>query len=347
MTRDLIEQTRPTEAGLATEWTPAARADVLRGVLAAAPVRHHGRRWLLGSAAAGVAAAVGAPLVLPGWFATPAAAAQLEPVALAAGLRPALTWGEGQFLHVRTTSTQDGPQVIGGGSKSPAEGPASPMMQRRVFDDWRAPDGWTWSRRDLPPMPAPGLFIFPPAGGWMSPGYAATMPTEPHLLDVSLRSRVSGSTSQDEAVFVAVGDMLREEAAPAEVRAAAIRVLGLNPKVSVETTTDPSGRAAVRATFVDEAARRGIRQSLYLDPKTGVLLAEESTGGGWSFRGVITVREVVDALPADVAAKLGTTKVALEYVDGKRVPIDAEPGEDPTPHPSESYTPYPSPKATA
>ena len=42
----------------------------------------------------------------------------------------------------------------------------------------------------------------------MRPDYAATMPTEPHLLDAFLRARTLGSTSQDEAVFVAIGDML-------------------------------------------------------------------------------------------------------------------------------------------
>lgn len=42
-----------------------------------------------------------------------------------------------------------------------------------------------------------------------SPHFLTSLPTEPDQLSAYLRARVSGSSSQDEAVFVAIGDVLR------------------------------------------------------------------------------------------------------------------------------------------
>ncbi len=326
---DLLARTRPTRHAVTGEWTPdsALLLDTLRSI---PTPRRHPRRALIGAAAAGVAGVLAVPALVPGWFLPAAGAAELEPVAAAAGARPSLTWGDRQFLHTRTKTSQHDRDV----------------NSDQVIDDWRTPDGWTWSRRGKAGEPPTKFYIFGPGWGWMRPGYAATMPTEPHLLDAFLRARVSGSASQDEAVFVAIGDMLRQEAAPADLRGAAIRVLGLNPHVRVARETF-ANRTAVRASFVDESVRPGVAQSLVLEAATGYLLAEESSWPEGTYRTEITRREVVDALPASVVTVLGERKTTRAIEDGKEYSTKGDlESPDPSPHPSETYTPNPTASST-
>jgi hypothetical protein len=324
---DLIERTRPDFGG---EWTTERQQATLAHIAASPMQRHRGRRWLIGAAAATAAGAVAVPALLPGWFGTRAAAAELEPVASKVERRAGLAWGAGQFLHVVTASRQTG-------TVDSDRGP-TPIDQAIVIDDWRDPDGWTWSRRRF--RTTTEFYVLPPIWGWMRPGYAATMPTEPHALDLFLRARVSGSSSQDEAVFAAIGDMLKQEAAPPALRAAAIRVLGMNPRVAVAVDRDPIGRPALRATFRDERARPGVQQSLYIDPDSGALLGDDTSSVEGEYRAVITQREVVDALPASIVKKLGTDRVPRDST-GSAEPYTPMP--DPTPHPSETYSPAPEP----
>jgi len=341
---DLIERTKPTDEGLHEEWTPSLRHEVLQNVLAgrASRVRPGRRAWPVAVAASLVAALMlSSPIAFPGWFTTNAAAEELGKVATAASAQTRLEWGDHQYLRVQSIDSQDGvPEGL-----APGEGPQpAPAVEvatsRRVtFDDYYTTDGWTWSDRVVNGRTE--RYIFPASWGWTRPDYASTMPTEPHLLDAFLRARALGSTSQDEAVFVAIGDMLRQEAAPPAVRAAAIGVLGLNPKVTVEHTTDTQTRPVLKVTFTDEAMRPGTRQYLYLAPDTGVLLGRGSNGPGWDYHSVITNRQVVDALPADLAAALGTEKVGKEVRNGNTTPIPDNAGPDPVPVPEQTYTPAP------
>lgn len=332
---DLIERTRPTDAGLAVAWPDEQRHQVLDAVLADAshstdgPRRRGGRsrRWVLAAAAASVAAVtVAAPSALPGWFTRTAAADELNRVAASAKEQPAWEWADGQFLRVRSVETQENRE----------EG----WSQRVTYDDFHTTDGWTWSDRLV--NGAVERYIFPPGWGWHRPDYATGMPTEPHLLDAFLRLRVQGSASQNEAVFVAIGDMLRAEAAPPAVRAAAIGVLGLNPGVNVDRTTDAQGRDAVRATLV-EPARPGETQTLMLDSRTGVLLGYGATwSDGW-YESRIVDRGIVDALPTDVAAALGTDKIGKAIENGQTTLIDDERGPDPVAGAEQTWTPAPEP----
>ncbi len=334
---DLIERTKPTEEGLHDAWTPSLRHEVLQDVLAGSTrrVRPGRRAWPLAVAASVVAALMlSGPIAFPGWFTTTAAAEELGKVAAAASTQTRLEWGDHQYLRVQSIDSQDG--VLEG--LTPSEG--TQQASRHVtFDDYYTTDGWTWSDRVANGHTE--QYIFPPAWGWMRPDYAATMPTEPHLLDAFLRARTLGSTSQDEAVFVAIGDMLLKEAAPPAVRSAAIGVLGLNPKVTVEHATDTLSRPALKVTFTDEAMRPGVQQYLYLAPDTGVLLGHGSIGPDLDYQSVITNRQVVDALPADLAAALGTEKVGKEVRNGTTTAIPNNAGPDPVPVPAQTHTPAP------
>lgn len=323
---DLITRTRPTEEGLRKEWTPDIHA--LWNLEARRPAFHRGpsRRSLLIAGAAAAVIVVAVPAGLPGWVVAPATAAPLRAVAAGAAMQPQQQWADGQFLHVRTTSVQD--DVREGGS-------------RIVRNDWYAPDGWVWSHRAGTRMDGQRFaeeYIFPPGCGWMRPGYAATMPTDAHALDLFLRARAIGSTSQDEAVFVAIGDMLKQEAATPQVRAAAIGALALNTKITVADGSDPSGRKALIVTLVDEAARPKVKQSLYLDTATGYLLANRDSHESGSYTAVIDLRAIVDRLPDDIAQSLGTAKVVK---DGNTAPKPYTRPSDPIPVPSQTYTPVP------
>lgn len=334
---DLIERTRPTAQGVSAEWTPELSQQVFDDVVAGRVDRMRGLRrpWPLAVAASLIVAVLLAvPLAFPGWFTQSASAEELGRVARVAGEQPRLGWTDGQFLRVQSIESQTGDLESGG----------SDQTRRVVSDDFHTVDGWTWSDRTVNGQVE--RFLFPPSWGWSRPDYAASMPTEPHLLDALLRARALGSSSQDEAVFTAIGTMLGAEAAPPQVRAAAIGVLGLNRKVTVERGTDPLGRPALRATFVDEAQRPGMRQSLYLAPDTGELLArgrEGSRDDAAPFRNewVITHREVVAGLPAHLVDALGTEKVGKEVINGQTRPIAHNPGPDPVPVPQQSYTPAP------
>ncbi|HBX80850.1 MAG: CU044_5270 family protein [Propionibacteriaceae bacterium] len=333
---DLIERSRPEPEGLDAEWTPEVQTDILREVTGPDrrprydlhPVR---RRALVAVAAVAGLMLVAVPVMVPGWFQSTAAAVPLNSLADKTSLTTAPMWAEGQFLHVQTVSRQDD------------SGPDSemPIHESLVRDDWITPDGWRWSQRVIDSSNMPGAterFIFPPLDGWMRPGYAATMPTEPHALDAFLRARALGSSSQDEAVFVAIGDMLKAEAAPPAQRSAAIRALALNPKVTVANGVDPTGRATLVVTFVDENTRPGVRQVLFLDGATGDLMGEARYHASGSYVATVTVREVVDALPDAIAKELGTEKVVNV---GNTEPVSYPGPVDPTPVPSQTYTPKP------
>lgn len=335
---DLIERTRPTEGNLGTEWHPTLSESVLNSLRSQAqPSRRQARRWPVAVAASVVAAVMlAAPVALPGWFSRSAAAEELSPVAHAARQQPRQEWAEGQFLHTRMESHQVGP--LDAGSDEQGE-------RTVTYDDYRTADGWTWSDRtivsDLSPAGRIERYIFAPSWGWQRPDYANSLPTEPHLLDTFLRARAIGSTSTDEAVFVAISDMLSAEAADPDLRAAAIQVLGLNPHVSVTRSADPAGRTALKATFTDEAHRPSMSQDLYLDPESGVLLATRSEGTGFSYTETYLAREVLDDLPSDLVLTLGTDKVAKEVTDGQTRLMDDDSGSDPSPVPEQSYTPAP------
>lgn len=109
--------------------------------------------------------------------------------------------------------------------------------------------------------------------------FFAALPTDVGALARFMRDRVDGSSSREEAVFVAVGDALRtaDGLASPRLRAAFVAVLSRTPGVVVhENAQDYLGRPAVRADFVDERKRPGEIASLYFDPTTFQLLEQRS-----------------------------------------------------------------------
>ncbi|HEY8302293.1 MAG TPA: hypothetical protein VIG48_10365 [Jatrophihabitans sp.] len=113
--------------------------------------------------------------------------------------------------------------------------------------------------------------------------FFAGLPTDVSALNRYLRSHVQGSSSLDEAVFVAVGDALRtaDGLASPKLRAAMLAVLSRTPGVILhEGSRDHLDRPAIRADFVNQAIRPGDVQSLYFDPTTFALLAQSEGPNG-------------------------------------------------------------------
>lgn len=143
-----------------------------------------------------------------------------------------------------------------------------------VRDSWSA--GPTVERWKFCPGPA-GDLTRP------TPATIDQWPADAPALEALLRSEATGSTSEDEAVFVAIGDALALGYTPPAIRAAAIEVLGGLPQVTTATRT-ANGVALLDVSFRDEVARPGVTATLTFDSSTSELVAESFAGEGRTTR---------------------------------------------------------------
>lgn len=279
---------RPLESDWSQEARESSLARVLDGIADGhAPRRMHRprRRAVLVGAAAAAALALGIGAPLLSNTAAPSAAA-VEQLVTNAARSSALVIPEGTYLHMVVEDVQHAP-----GQNDPADGVP------RVLESWTSPDGSIW-RRDVQGSDV-AFFAFPPSSGGeidASPAGVASLPSDPAALGPHLRERVSGSNSENEAVFVAVGDLTRQGYVPPKVRAALIEVAAGLPEV---TASREGGRTTL--TFDDQATRPG-SQSLVFDSATGSLLAERTDAPELTFTSTTTVSELVDQVPQEVLA---------------------------------------------
>jgi hypothetical protein len=306
MNLDQITAYRPEDDALDAEWT--GRTAVLERVLAsdarpAVPglliARRGRRRWVAAAvvgaaAAAAVVLGVALPSGTPG-SAPNAAAATLEKLAVRAATSPADLVRPGQFRHQRDKEVQSGDQP-----------------HTTLIEDWTSYDGTVWSKRIGFPVAGQTEYLkFSAADrgndfSAPSPRFLADLPTDVSTLRDYIRSRVHGSASKDEAVFVAVGDMLRGGMASPQLRAAAIRVLERTPHITASSGKDSLSRPALVITFDDRHARANETEALLFDPNTSVLLEEQQrarNGGTFGFTSTYTGSRTVNAVPAEVLAK--------------------------------------------
>jgi hypothetical protein len=129
---------------------------------------------------------------------------------------------------------------------------------------------------------------------------------------------VSGSSSTDEAVFVALADMLAPRIADPELRAAMFRTIGLVPAVSVhENATDAQGRRGIALTWTRDSDEGTVTQTLVIDPSTSTVLETRATHSYRTPQPPATVRglshvltllenDITDRVPADVLDKAET-----------------------------------------
>lgn len=228
------------------------------------------RRRALGLAvAAGAAAlAVAVPAVLPAGTpgsSGPAAAAAAERLALTAEAMPADRIGPGQFRYVVLAEAEL------------MEGDPGPTAVRR--EQWIAADGGRWERVTRPgagtvvdhfPARGDGGFTAP------TPGLLAGLPRDPRQLVDFLLPRVEGSASPQEAVFVALADMLRSDLADSRLRACMLRAIGLLPDVAVDDgAVDGQGRRGIALVWTRDGGE-GVTQTVVFDRATASVLEERS-----------------------------------------------------------------------
>lgn len=260
--------------------TPRRTAALARGHAPSSRRTPRRRTVWIAAVAAAVAALLAVPLLVPsGGPAGPQSAAALEALADAAAAQEPI--GPDQYVHMVYEQKTNG-RVTG-------------------METWTATDGKVW-HKDTAEGTAMYYTVVPAKGAvdYPSLAFLAGLPTDPEALGRYLRSHAHGSNSQDEAVFVTIGDWLRNGLPLPALRAAALRVLEDTPHVTAISGTDPLGRPATVVTFDDQSIRRGVTQSLYFDPKTADFLGNQLTAPDHDATETVMSSGVVDAIPAQV-----------------------------------------------
>jgi len=285
MSEDLLDRLaayRPTTSTIDADWPPAERARARARLLTTRPdrslrfrpaERRMPRALAPVAASAAVLALIGAVLVTAlgdsgGRGAAPAAG----PTHVTATDVPV----DGQYAY-----RYDHQIDLDVSGRPMAAGPDE--LRNR---SWVAPNGDVVSSREGSQS---GCEVFPRAGSpdmsAPSRDFLAGLPTDVGQLAGYLRGHVAGSTSRDEAVFVAIGDALRtgDLLATSQLRGALFGVLGTTSGVTIHPDQqDYLGRPAIRADFVDERNRPGEVQSMYFDPNTYQLLEERDAASSQS-----------------------------------------------------------------
>lgn len=316
---DHLARYRPEDENLEQRWPTVERATLAERIRredfgAQAGLRHQPnprrsrspRRRLVAVStlvAAALLAAVAVPTLLPEGTpggASPAAAAALEDLALVAADTPADTASPGQFVHTIVRNHQvgvflDGPPY-----------PGTYDLDDR-YESWTGSDGQAWRRyttvakaRDGEVVGGGNETLFFPAN-FDEADYDPSLPTEAGDLETYLRAHVHGSSSTDEAMFLALGDILRSTTAPATLRSAALTVLARTDHVSLGTeTADSQGRPIQEFVFADDAIRAGVVQRFYIDPRTAQLLEERTTQDKLVNTTTVLTSHVVNSVPTGV-----------------------------------------------
>ncbi len=327
---DVLTTHRPDEPTLQADWPSPRRAELLARVLdaAATPTTANGptRAWAgtgvgatkprepslwrrplprLAAAVALAAAIGGYTLISPG---TPrvAPAAGLDTLSAIARSAAAQPIPAGQFAHLLTQSHQSGQATRPAPTADPdklGDLPQGRVSQTR--ESWISADGIMWVRDTWSAGPTVERWKFcpGPAGDITRPTPATIdqWPADAPALEALLRSEATGSTSEDEAVFVAIGNALALGYTPPAIRAAAIDVLSNLTQVTTATRT-ANGVALLDVSFRDEVARPGVTATLTFDSSTSELVAESQTGGGADYAAEYSQRSLVPSVPAEVTA---------------------------------------------
>ncbi|MEU4269982.1 CU044_5270 family protein [Streptomyces sp. NPDC026092] len=200
--------------------------------------------------------------------ASPEAARLLDRIALAAreGTRPPLR-GD-QFVYVESKVAY-GAQSAGGGPVTLA-----PVHMRQV---WLSADGTRPGL--LREEGGPDSPLGADATARTTPQKLAQLPTDPDALLARIRAETGGSGTQapgadpDQRAFAAIGDLLMETWAPAQVSAALYRAAGKIPGVVVvPAATDAVGRPGVAVARTSE----GRQTQWVFDPATHAFLGERT-----------------------------------------------------------------------
>lgn len=274
------------------EWSTARQEAALRDILdaprrsvpaveiplqLAIPPRRRNRRRATGLAASAAALAAAASVIV----AITLHGAQRGPVLAAgvpwnppAGLSDKAPIDSGKYGYEIVHSSQ----YDANGVRMRGEGAAG---SERTYV---SPDGTVFAI-DLTHPPQCSTHGPGPAASFDTPSKAffARLPTDVAALERYFRTHVEGSSSRDEAVFLAVGDVLRNADALAspKLKAAMLAMLSRTGGVVLhEGVPDVLGRPTIRADFVNQAIRPGEVQSLFFDPRTFAVVEQGEFSNG-------------------------------------------------------------------
>lgn len=281
---------RPTDEDLEAQWPATARAGMLDQIHLRADQRPRRRRSVSVLAAAAVVAAVAA-----GSLVTPedATAADLRALARSAVRYDGPVLQEGMWLHEKTTSLQRNSATLGDGAVLDTDRESWTGWDGRLYLIERRPSAG-WTEYDVLDDD------FPPSYADPTPQFAATLPDEPTELLSYLDSRVSGSSSHDEAMFSALAGLATSHTLPARTLAATFEALAQIPHVDT-TDVDMSGRPAVEVSYAEDLTSS--TQTLVVDRETGQVLVTHHESRQSDYESTTQVSEVVSEVPAEVLAE--------------------------------------------
>lgn len=266
---------------------------------APAPARRHRGRALALIGAAAVVAAVVVLQVLPGSVNAPqpaSAAAELQKLSTVVSSIPAHTLAPGQYLYSESVSNSGGPVHV--------LSPAYNVEYDETRQFWVAPDGSghgvftvsnvtfptaqdqaAWVAQGSPDIAAQtsGASTFGPGNYGPMKVDEFTLPTGQAQLSQVIASLITSATSAQPGTteysiteFEYIGLLLKETAAPPDVRAALLTLAESIPDITlVGPDTAPEGVSGVGiATPVP--AGGGYSRELIFNPTTGALVAQES-----------------------------------------------------------------------
>lgn len=286
-----LQAARPATAELDTMWPEEQRAEALARVLETPRTT---RRHPLRAAALVAAASMAALAVVPSVIGSGEAAAQadLKALAMAAVAADGPVIEEGTFLHVKTEAVQQNSDTLGDGER---------LDTNR--ESWVRWDGKTWAIDTRPSAGWREYHVFPRADDPYlnnpTPEFAAALPDDVDGLRAYLDDHVSGSSSHEEAIFVAVTDLARSNFLPPETLAAALQVLADVEGVQTKDVTI-QGRSAVQITYSSFWGLRTGRDSITVDRDTARVISEGQSSPEGTYERTTTLVEVVDEIPHDV-----------------------------------------------
>lgn len=289
-----LQDARPTKVQQDAMWPEEQRAEVLARVL---NTPSHTRRHPLRAVALVAAATVAGFAVLPAVIGSGEASAQahLKALAMAAVEADGPVIEEGTFLHVKTEALQQNSTLFGDGKTLDTNRESWVRWDGKTWAiDTRHSAGW----REYHEFPRSGE----PSLGNPTPEFAASLPDDPDALRAYLDDHVSGSSSHEEAIFVAVGDLARSHFLPPETLAAALQVLADVEGVETEDVT-VQGRSAVEITYSSFWGRLTGSDSITVDRATARVISENQSDPGGSYELTTTLVEVVDEIPQDVRTR--------------------------------------------
>ncbi|MGG5258092.1 hypothetical protein [Phycicoccus avicenniae] len=255
------------------------------------------RRVLLG---AGVAALTTGAVALPAALRREDAAVQaLRRIAVTAGSRPATPLAPGRFMHLVTVDNPDGREFWITGS------PGRDVYPRRL-ESWTAADGTIW-RHDTENDGREYFYRFDhqAADGSLSDVSPSTLAGLPHDGEELLRTvrRRLGGRGGDEPPFLYLVEAVRVGYAPPPVQRALVDALSRLDVSGAVRSRSGDGRPCLRVSFT--TAERGGRVSyLCFDEATAEFVESgDVIDGRTVFSSVVTARDLVDEVPAEVVEK--------------------------------------------